>query len=60
MLIMSAELSRQRQARDVLLAAVQSGEIPRERVDEAVRHVLTVKSRVGLLGDPGPTGIACQ
>jgi len=60
MLIMSAELSRQRQARDALLAAVQSGEIPRERIDEAVRHVLTVKARVGLLGDPGPAGIACQ
>jgi beta-N-acetylhexosaminidase len=54
MIIMSAEYSRQRLAREALVAAVRSGEIPRERLDEAVRHVLTVKARVGLLGD-GPS-----
>jgi beta-N-acetylhexosaminidase len=59
MVIMSAELSRQRQARDALVAAVRSGEIPRGRLDEAVRHVLQVKARVGLLGDGPAPEVAC-
>ena len=59
MVIVSAELARQRQARDALLAAVQSGDIPRERLDAAVRHVLAVKARAGLLGGPVATGLAC-
>ena len=52
-MILSAEVGRQRQARDGLLAAVHSGEISRERLDQAVRNVLTVKARFGLL--PGPS-----
>lgn len=46
-------------ARDSLLAAVKSGELPLARVDEAVRRVLSVKMRRGVIGtvpfaeDPG-------
>ncbi|MCC6178070.1 MAG: hypothetical protein IT305_22435 [Chloroflexi bacterium] len=60
LVIMSAELSRQQQARDGLLDALQSGRLSRERVDEAVRHVLEVKARYGLLGGPGPAATPCQ
>jgi beta-glucosidase-like glycosyl hydrolase len=61
MLIMSSSLSQQRTARDALVAAVRSGQISRDRLDEAVRHVLTVKAKVGLLGgDPTLAGTACQ
>jgi len=60
MIIMSAELARQRQARDALVQAVQTGEISRDRLDEAVRHVLQAKARAGLLGDAAaPSGAAC-
>jgi beta-glucosidase-like glycosyl hydrolase len=58
MLIMSAELPRQLQARDALVAAVRDGTISSGRLDEAVRNVLRVKVRFGLLGEsaaqPGP------
>lgn len=37
-------------ARDALLAAVKSGELPQARVDEAVRRVLAVKMRRGVIG----------
>jgi beta-N-acetylhexosaminidase len=60
LMILSAEVGRQRQARDGLLAAVQSGEISRERLDQAVRNVLTVKARFGLLpGLAAQTGATC-
>jgi len=60
MIIMSAELARQRQARDALLLAVQNGGISRERLDEAVRHVLQAKARAGLLGEAATApGAAC-
>jgi beta-N-acetylhexosaminidase len=62
MIILSAEVGRQRQARDGLLAAVQSGEISPERLEQAVRNVLQAKARFGLLGVPAQTagaGGAC-
>jgi beta-glucosidase-like glycosyl hydrolase len=60
LMILSAEVGRQRQARDGLLAAVKSGEISRDRLDQAVRNVLTVKARFGLLpGLTAPTGGTC-
>jgi beta-N-acetylhexosaminidase len=59
LLILSAELSRQREARDALLEAVRDGRISRERLDEAVRNVLTVKARFGLLGTPAQTAGGC-
>jgi beta-N-acetylhexosaminidase len=59
LLILSAELSRQREARDALLEAVRDGRISRERLDEAVRNVLTVKARFGLLGAPAQSGGGC-
>lgn len=47
-------------SRDALLAAVKSGDLPLARVDEAVRRVLAVKMRRGVIGtipfmsaDPG-------
>jgi beta-N-acetylhexosaminidase len=60
LMILSAEVGRQRQARDGILAAVKSGEISRDRLDQAVRNVLTVKARFGLLpGLAAQTGGTC-
>lgn len=39
-------------ARDAIQKAIQSGELPMSRVDEAVRRVLGVKMRRGLLAAP--------
>jgi len=50
MLIVGGGLPRQVESRDALLAALRSGTLSRERVDDAVRHVLQVKARFGLLG----------
>ena len=46
LMILSAEVAQQRQARDGLLAAVKDGRISPERLDQAVRNVLTVKAQV--------------
>jgi beta-N-acetylhexosaminidase len=59
LLIISAELPRQQQARDALLQAVRDGRIPPERLDQALHNVLTVKARYGLLGTPAQTGGIC-
>lgn len=59
MLIIGGGVPRQRESRDALLAALASGALSRERVDEAVRHVLAVKARFGLLGDAPAPGAAC-
>jgi beta-N-acetylhexosaminidase len=61
MMILSAEVGRQRQARDGLLAAVKSGGITQDRLVEAVRHVLTAKARFGLLpGTQAQTVSGCS
>jgi beta-N-acetylhexosaminidase len=49
MVIMSGGATRQRAARDALLAALDSGQLSRERVAEALRRVVEVKARFGLL-----------
>jgi beta-N-acetylhexosaminidase len=49
----------QRASRDALLAALASGQLRRDRLDEAVRHVLTVKSRFGLLDGSVPPAFSC-
>lgn len=54
LLIIAGGLPRQRESRDALLAALASGELSRERVDEAVRHVLRTKARFGVLGGAVP------
>jgi beta-glucosidase-like glycosyl hydrolase len=60
LLILSAEFPRQQQARDALVAAVRDGIIPRERLEKAVRNVLQVKARFGMLGNqPALTGGGC-
>jgi beta-N-acetylhexosaminidase len=59
LLILSAEVAQQRQARDGLLAAVRDGRITRERLDQAIRNVLAVKARYGLLGLPAQLSGAC-
>jgi beta-glucosidase-like glycosyl hydrolase len=51
LLIMSSEYPRQVQARDALLAAVSDGTITKDRLHEAVRRVLQVKARFGMLGN---------
>lgn len=37
---------------EALRAAVESGDLPQERLDDAVRRVLTLKFRLGLFEDP--------
>src|SRR5690606_23401105 len=37
---------------DALTAAVEAGEIPQERIDDAVSRILTVKLQLGLLEQP--------
>ena len=59
LLIIGGDLARQRDSRDALLAALASGELERDRLDEAVRHVLEVKARFGLLGSPRPAEVGC-
>ena len=59
LLIISGGIPRQREARDALLAALASGQLGRDRVEDAVRHVLQTKARFGLLGDPGPAPVPC-
>lgn len=55
MLIVGGDLERQRTMRDALLAALASGELSRERVLDAVRHVLEAKALAGVLGgEPDP------
>ncbi len=46
-------------ARDGLLAALRDGSLPRERVLDAARHVLTAKARLGLLGGDAPVVTEC-
>ncbi len=46
MLLMPASLQA---AYDGVLAAVQSGQIPTERIDESLRRVLTVKEELGII-----------
>jgi beta-glucosidase-like glycosyl hydrolase len=41
------------QARGALLAAARSGQIPKDRLDQAVARVLTLKLRLGLLSSQG-------
>jgi beta-N-acetylhexosaminidase len=53
-------LSRQQEAHALISAAVESGELPMERVDQSVRRVLELKERFGLLepaklADPAKT-----
>ena len=39
-------------ARDIIVQAVQNGDIPESRVDDAVRRILQVKLDAGILDDP--------
>ena len=40
------------EARDIIVQAVQAGDIPEARVDDAVRRILQVKIDAGILDDP--------
>ena len=59
MLIVGGGLPRQIESRDALLTALRLGTLSRERVDDAVRHVLQVKARFGLLGGPVAPSAEC-
>jgi beta-N-acetylhexosaminidase len=45
LLVISSPPQEQADAYDAVVAAVESGEIPRERIDESVRRILEVKGR---------------
>jgi beta-N-acetylhexosaminidase len=59
LLIIAGDLQRQRASRDALLAALQDGRLARSRLDEAIRHVLRVKARFGLLSEVRPASPSC-
>lgn len=59
-LIIAGPIERQRASRDALLEALRSGELSRDRLDDAVRHVLEVKARFGLLGGSAPAPTGCR
>ena len=40
------------EARDIIVSAVRNGDIPEERVNDAVRRILRVKMDAGILEDP--------
>jgi beta-N-acetylhexosaminidase len=60
MLIIAGPLDRQVASRDAVLNALRSGELSSERVDDAVRRVLRVKARFGLLGEAAPAVAGCE
>jgi beta-N-acetylhexosaminidase len=60
MLIIGGGGTRQVDSRDALLAALADGRLSRERLDEAVRHVLRVKARFGLLDGTAPPEAGCS
>lgn len=49
LLLFRRNLAEQHRAHALLLAAVHTGEIPAERLDDSVRRILTAKARRGLL-----------
>ena len=59
LLIIGGDLARQRQSRDAVLTALSSGELGHDRLDEAIRRVLRVKARFGLLGGPAAEEVGC-
>ncbi len=52
MVIVIWRRDRKEAARDAILAALRSGELPMERVDDAVARILAIKMRRGLFGEP--------
>jgi beta-N-acetylhexosaminidase len=60
LLIVAGSVPRQRESRDALLAALARGDLTRDRLDDALRHVLQVKARFGLLGEPAPAAPGCS
>ncbi len=59
MLIIGGDELRQRQSRDALVAAVRSGNLPSDRVEEAWRNVVRVKERFGVFGATRLPSTAC-
>ncbi|MCQ2522052.1 MAG: glycoside hydrolase family 3 C-terminal domain-containing protein [Lachnospiraceae bacterium] len=49
---MLMEVSTYNEAMQIIVDAVQAGDIMEERVDDAVRRILTVKKDMGLMEDP--------
>ncbi len=59
LLIVGGDLERQRRSRDALLGALTSGELGRDRLDEALRRILRVKARFGVLEGSVPGEVGC-
>ena len=57
---MRGELADITQYRDAIVDGLASGTIPRDRVLDAVRHVLEAKRRFGLLGGEPPAAFSCR
>src|SRR6185295_20410901 len=43
---------------DLLIEAVKKGEVPRSRIDDAVKRILTLKYKLGLFDNPYPEDAA--
>lgn len=59
LLIATGDLATQQAIRDALVAALASGSLGRERLVEAVRHVLALKARFGILGGAANAEVGC-
>jgi beta-N-acetylhexosaminidase len=58
MVLIVGDQAKEIVSRDALLEALATGALSRDRLMDAVRHVLEAKARFGLLGgDPPPAGI---
>jgi len=57
---MLMEPARYSEAIDAIISGVESGAIPEDRVNDAVRRILTVKFDIGLFEDPFSENLPCE
>jgi len=60
MVLISGGGASQRESRDALVAALRTGRLGRDRVEEALRHVLRVKAAFVAPTVAEPTSFACS
>jgi len=59
MLLIVGDQAKEIISRDALLDALAAGTLTRDRLMDAVRHVLEAKARFGLLGGDGEPAFTC-